>query len=212
MRVALLLKFQLAALIIAFGLTSALGAQSTAATPATEMQLRPGDIVRISVWRQEDFSGEFTITADGRIAHPLYGNINVLGKSLRQVETEVGTFLRTFEENPQFVMEPLVRVSVSGQVDRPSVYAVTPGTTAAEAVAQAGGITEQGRADNVRLVRQRSERFFDLRNPGEGSIQLLSGDEIFVGTKRQWFRNVVVPVATIVGAITSIVIAARRDF
>lgn len=211
MRFLFLVKLQLVALALAAGITVPAGAQLPVA-PVTEMQLRPGDLVRITVWRQDEFSGEYSITADGRIAHPLYSDINVLGKSLRQVEAELEGFLRQHVENPQFVMEPLVRVSVSGQVDQPSVYTVTPGTTASEAVAQAGGITDQGREDRVRLVRQQDERFIDLRNPGEGSIQLLSGDEIFVSTKRQWFRNVVLPVATIVGAVTSIVIAVRRDF
>ena len=41
-------------------------------------------------------------------------------------------------------MEPLVRVAVSGEVTRPRVFAVRPETTIGEAVARAGGVTQDG--------------------------------------------------------------------
>ena len=33
--------------------------------------LRPGDVLRITVWRQPDFSGEYAINPDSTVAHPL---------------------------------------------------------------------------------------------------------------------------------------------
>lgn len=206
---------RLVALVLAIGSVSPAHAQVTPASsePARTMEsarLRSGDIVRITVWRQPELSGEFAITADGRIAHPLYREINVVGRPVAEIEAEVERFLRRYVENPQFVLLPLIRVSVTGYVDRPNVYAVTVGTTVTQAVAQAGGVTEQGRQDRVRLVRDQRERFLDLTNPTDGNLQVESGDEIFVSQRSQWFRNVVVPVATIVGAVTSIVIAIRR--
>jgi protein involved in polysaccharide export with SLBB domain len=114
-------------------------------------------------------------------------------------------------ENPRFVVEPLLRVSVSGQVDRPNLYTVAPGTTVAQAVAQAGGVTDQGRQDRVRLVRNQAERFVNLTDPRDGSQPVRSGDEIFVGPRSQWFRGVFVPTATIVGAIASLILAIRRS-
>ena len=187
------------------------GAQT--ATPATDasFRLQAGDAVRITVWRQPELSGEFLVTSNGQIAHPLYREIQVTGRPLATLESQIGTFLRQYVENPQFVVEPLLRISVSGLVDRPNVYSVTPGTTITQAIALAGGITEQGRQDRVRLVRNQSGRFVDPTEPRQGSMPVLSGDEILVGPRTQWFRNVFVPAATIVGAIASLVLAIRRD-
>lgn len=201
------------ALVLALwcGLAVPARAQS-ASSLESSIQLQPGDVVRITVWRQPELSGEFPITASGQIAHPLYREVPVAGQPLATVEAQIAAFLRRFVENPQFVVQPLLRVSVSGQVDRPNIYSVAPGTTVAQAIAQAGGITEQGRQDRVRLVRDQRERWIDLTNPRDGSQPLRSGDELFASPRSQWFRSVVVPAATIVGAISSLVIAiSRRD-
>lgn len=196
--------------LLSLGPATQAGAQSS---PAGEraVQLQPGDVVRITVWRQPELSGEFVVTGDGQIAHPLYREVQVVGRPLSAVEAQLTEFLRRFVENPQFVVEPLFRVSVSGQVDRPNVFSVAPGTTLAQAVALAGGVTDQGRHDRVRLVREQAERFVDLSNPREGSMPVRSGDDISVSPRSTWFRSVIVPAATIVGAVASLVIAIRRD-
>ena len=33
--------------------------------------LRPGDALRITVWRQPEFSGDFVVNPDSTVAHPL---------------------------------------------------------------------------------------------------------------------------------------------
>jgi protein involved in polysaccharide export with SLBB domain len=200
------------ALVIALscGLAAAARAQTSMPSADPSVQLQPGDAVRITVWRQPELSGDFAVTASGQIAHPLYRDIRVAGVPMTTVEAQLTQFLRGYVENPRFVVQPLFKVSVSGQVDRPNVYAVSPGTTISQAVAQAGGVTNTGRQDRVRLVRDRGERFVDLTDPRAGSLPVRSGDEIVVGPRPQWFRSVVVPAATIVGAIASLVIAIRR--
>ena len=34
--------------------------------------LRPGDALRITVWRQPEFSGDFVVNPDSTIGHPLH--------------------------------------------------------------------------------------------------------------------------------------------
>ncbi len=95
--------------------------------------------MRIQVWRKPEFSGDFVIAPDGSISHPLYRSVRVAGVPFATAEANIRRFLSGFEENPQFVMEPLVRVAVSGEVTRPMVFATRPETTIGEALARAGG-------------------------------------------------------------------------
>jgi protein involved in polysaccharide export with SLBB domain len=91
---------------------------------ASAYMLAPGDSVRVVVWRRPDFSGDFVVAPNGTITHPLYRSVTVGGVPFATAEANLRRFLSRFEENPEFVMEPLVRVSVSGEVDRPQVYAL----------------------------------------------------------------------------------------
>ena len=192
--------------VVTFSVPAA--AQTPAGSPS---MLSPGDSVRVVVWRRPEFSGDFVVAPNGTITHPLYRSVTVGGVPFATAEANLRRFLARFEENPEFVMEPLVRVAVSGEVDRPRVYALRPETTIAEAVAVAGGTTRDGDRDKVRVLRgeaggQQRELLVDLNDPtaGAGMSPVLSGDQIVVDRKRSFFREVFVPALGVVGSIASI--------
>lgn len=174
--------------------------------------LQPGDSVRITVWQRPDLSGEFVVASDGSLTHPLYRKVRVAGVPFASVEEQVGTFLGRFIADPQYVVEPLLRVSVGGEVQKPSSLAMRPGTTVAQAVSQAGGLTENGRRDRIRIIRGGSEIYVNLSRPGpqQAQMPIRSGDLIMVEQRPSFFHNVVVPAATILGAAASVVFAVRR--
>src|SRR5918996_4256105 len=124
------------------------------APSADQVTLLPGDSVRVVVWRKPEMSGDFIVGPDGTITHPLYRSVRVGGVPFSTAEVNLRTFLARFEQDPQFVMEPLVRVAVSGEVGRPQVFVVRPETSIAEAVAQAGGPNQFGKRDRVRVLRR----------------------------------------------------------
>ena len=111
---------------------------------SNESVLSPGDSVRIVVWRKPEFSGDFVVAPNGTITHPLYRSVTVGGVPFATAEANLRRFLARFEENPEFVMEPLIRVAISGEVEKPQVFALRPETTIAEAIARAGGTTGSG--------------------------------------------------------------------
>src|SRR6476659_9101937 len=133
-------------------LPAALVAQGPAA-PGVQNVLTPGDSVRIVVWRKPEFSGDFVIAPDGTITHPLFRSVKIAGLPFAKAESNLRTFLSQFEDNPQFVMEPLIRLAVSGEVERPSVFATRPETNVGEALARAGGLTKDGANNRIRLLR-----------------------------------------------------------
>jgi protein involved in polysaccharide export with SLBB domain len=181
-----------------------------------QSMLAPGDSVRIVVWRRPEFSGDFVVAPNGSVTHPLYRTVQVGGVPFATAEANLRRFLTRFEENPEFVMEPLVRVAISGEVDRPRVYALRPETSIAEAVAQAGGTTENGNAGRVRLMRveqgQQRQLLVNLNDPAgsAGMMPILSGDQIVVDRRRNFLREVLVPTLGIIGSIASLGLLVDR--
>lgn len=178
-----------------------------APTPAGAPVLRPGDAVRITVWRKPELTGEFPIVQDGTIAHPLYRGVSVAGLRFAEAEARVAELLRRYEANPQFVMQPLLRVSVAGEVRQPSLYTLPPETSIAQAVALAGGATERGRMEEVRLLREGREYVLDLTQPTAGMAQepIRSGDQIFVKRSRNIFRDYIAPAGSVTAALAAII-------
>lgn len=188
---------------------------SGAAVAQAPPELRPGDVVRVVVWRQAELSGEFAVAADSTLVHPLYRQVRVAGLPLREVESRIGDLLRRYESNPEFVVEPLFRVAVGGEVRQPNLYTLAPAVTVAEAVALAGGPTDRGRLDRVTLVRGGSERVVNLTDPRDDATQLRirSGDRITVARSGSLFRDYFVPAFSVTGAVATIVnlfIRSRR--
>jgi polysaccharide export outer membrane protein len=202
-------------LILSAALTQTLAGQSTGS--AASNVLSPGDSIRIIVWRSPEMSGDFVVAPDGSISHPLYRTVKVAGLPMSTVEANLARFLASYQSNPQFVVEPLIRVAVSGEVTRPAVFALRPETSVAEAVARAGGLTGGGRADRVRLVRMgpggaQRELYVNLRNPTDplGSGPVRSGDLIVVDHRTSFFRDILLPVFGLAGSVASVVLLIRR--
>jgi polysaccharide export outer membrane protein len=189
-----------------------LAAQSTEAPGVADIRLAPGDQLRITVWRKPELSGDFVIAQDGTVGHPLYREVQVAGLLMPAVEDRLRTFLTKYETNPQFVILPLIRVVVAGEVRQPNLLAVPPGTTVTQAVVLGGGPTERGRLDRVQVVREGHAVTIDLTRPGsdEGQIPVRSGDQIVVERRGTPMRDFISPIASSVAAIAAIVSVLRR--
>jgi polysaccharide export outer membrane protein len=162
-------------------------------------------------------SGDFIVGPDGTITHPLYRSVRVGGVPFSTAETNVRTFLARFEQDPQFVLEPLVRVAVSGEVGRPAVFALRPETSIAEAVAQAGGPNQFGNRGRVRVLRKdasgRQREFtVSLLDPqsSSGVMRVHSGDQIVVDRRRSFLRDILLPTLGVVGSVASIYLFIDR--
>jgi protein involved in polysaccharide export with SLBB domain len=207
------MRFLLAALALAqLVLSVPAPASAQERRPAvTQAVLTPGDSIRIEVWRKPEFSGDFVVASDGTITHPLFRSVRVAGLPFATAEANLRTFLAQYEENPQFVMEPLIRVAVSGEVPRPLVFAARPETSISEAVAHAGGTTQFAARNRVRVIRQepngaQQQLVIDLADPSstEGTLPVRSGDQIVVDRRKSFFRDIMVPALGIIGSVASV--------
>jgi polysaccharide export outer membrane protein len=156
-------------------------------------------------------SGDFLVAPDGTVSHPLYRAVRVGGIPFSTAEVNLRNFLARFEQDPQFVVEPLVLVAISGEVGRPQVFAVRPETTIPEAVAQAGGPKETAKRDQVRVLRKdasgrQRELQVNLFNP-EGpsaAIRVHSGDQIILDRRKSFFKDYFMPALSVIGSVASI--------
>src|SRR5215208_1173860 len=182
--------------VTALALSTGVKAQ-TPTTASDQVTLAAGDSVRVTVWRKPEMSGDFIVGPDGTITHPLYRAVRVGGVPFATAEVNVRNFLARFEQDPQFVMEPLVRVSVLGEVGKPQVFAVRPETSVADAVAQAGGPSEDGNRERVRVLRKDAsgrQREFSVSlltsDASSGSFRVHSGDQIVVDKRKSFFKDI----------------------
>ena len=188
--------------LVALTLPAPLPAQSA----ERNASLNPGDAVHIQVWRQPELSGEFEITGAGTVAHPLYREVVVTGRSISEMEAELGRFLTRYESSPQFVVEALFRIPVAGEVRQPDVYSLRPETTVSQAIALAGGPTQRGRLDRVVLHRGGEETRIDLTDPRNElrEMTVRSGDQIAVERRTDVFREYIAPSASIIAAAATV--------
>ena len=185
------------------------GAQSQlpAIVPVQEQVLRTGNVLRIQVWRQPEYSGDFVLGVEGRLVHPLYQEVQLEGLTLAQARTAIATFLADYLSGAQITVEPLYRVSVGGEVRQPAVYQVERGTTVAEAMALAGGPTAVARLDRVTLAR--GTDLYTLRLGEDvitaGQVPVVAGDQIFIERESQFsiWRDVIGPVGTLAALVLS---------
>jgi protein involved in polysaccharide export with SLBB domain len=181
-----------------------------AAQAADSAFLRPGDVLRLVVFRQPELSGEFAVSAEGTLQHPLLSEVRVVGVSRAAIRQRLREALTPYVRDPSFVFDYLYRVAVTGEVRLPNLLTLSPETTLGQAVATAGGVTEYGRLDRVRLVRDGREMVVNLQapDPAVAAMRVHSGDQIRVPRRTNVLRDYVGPFASIVAAAAAVVTLA----
>lgn len=159
------------------------------ADTAAAITLRPGDLLRIQVWREPDLQGEFQVDVDGVVILPLIGEKRVTGIPVRRLREVLIEDYRVHLRNPSINITPMRRVHVLGAVRQPGMYPVDPTVTLADAVALAGGTTDGGDLRRIRIIR-RGEVIRERVAAGETlrDVDLHSGDQIYV-ERRPWLQR-----------------------
>jgi polysaccharide export outer membrane protein len=181
-------SIRLCALFLVFSVTAAAGQQDVVVSGGSSYSLRPGDVIRISVWGQDDYSGQFQVDENGRIQYPLVGEIDLEGRTVADVRDEIRRALGEIFNRPFVTITPLFRIAVLGEVQAPGLLTVDPTLSVLDVVAMAGGPTTDGNINKIRLLRQSSELQLGVRTDRIGGqtlqeIGIRSGDQVFVPQK-----------------------------
>jgi polysaccharide export outer membrane protein len=174
--------------------------------------LRPGDAVKLLIWREPDLSGSYTVDEKGLATLPLLGTMPVAGVNPEVLRAQLLEGYRRYLLNPSIEVVFMHRVRILGAVLKPGLYPVDATMTVADALALAGGPTEGGSKDKVDIVRDGQRVQTDLRQDTPlADTPLQSGDQIFVPERRWLTRNPAIVPTLITGAfsILSMIVLLR---
>ena len=119
-------------------------------------QLGSGDRVRVTVFGEEDLSGEFELDVQGTFSMPLIGTVSADALTPRILEARIAErLLDGFLKNPRVSVEVLNYrpFYILGEVNAPGGYAYRSGMTILNAAALAGGFTYRADEDDIEVTR-----------------------------------------------------------
>jgi polysaccharide export outer membrane protein len=125
----------------------------------------PEDILRITVWRDNEVSAQVMVRPDGKITLQLLGEIQAAGltpEALSQVVFDGLSKLKTIDRSEVTVTVVAVnskKYFIQGEVFRPGSYPLLVPTTILEAMGYAGGFKEFANQKDIVLIRKGGERF-----------------------------------------------------
>jgi polysaccharide biosynthesis/export protein len=171
------------------------GAALKPAYALEEYLLTPGDVIKVSVFKNPDLMIDARVSEAGTIGFPLLGSVPVAGLTLPAAERKIAQLLKDggFVLNPQvnILLTTAVgnQVAVLGQVNRPGRYPIEgAGGNLTGMLAEAGGIATSG-ADVVIVTGMRNGKPFrreidvvnmSLNGSTADDIELRGGDTLFV--------------------------------
>jgi polysaccharide biosynthesis/export protein len=162
--------------------------------------LGPGDAIAIQIFNVPEYSGQQQVLADGSLNLPVVGRVSVNGLTLQEAGQVIGLAYQGELRYPQVTVvletpRPL-RVAIAGEVSRPGLYTLTPGSnaqfpTVAQALQTAGGVTQAADLRQVQLRRTNGAGreqtvtldLWPLLNDGDvrQDLALRDGDAIVIG-------------------------------
>ena len=153
----------------------------------------PGDVLNISVWKEEGMQHEVLVKPDGGITFPLAGDINASGMTTIELTQELVKKLKRYIPNPNVTVSVLQAVSnkvfVIGKVNRPGEFKATGYMDVLQALTMAGGLTPYADSDDIKIIRRTKEgnkvMEFDYDDVASGerldmNIILQAGDTVVV--------------------------------
>ena len=170
------------------------GAAETAAQAiGQDYVIGPGDVLEISVWKEEALTKLLTVLPDGKISFPLIGEVMASGRTVAQLKKEIETRLARFVPDPVLSLRVhqmnSLMVYVVGKVNNPGRFVLNANVDVLQALAMAGGPNSFAERSQIKVFRKidgKTKIFdFDYDDVTDGqkleqNIQLLRGDVIVV--------------------------------
>lgn len=180
---------------------AALMALCGAAALAAGTVIHPGDQLNVQVYGDQTLTQTVTVLNDGTIAYPLLGQVDVAGKTPEQA----AALLR--ERLLKYVRHPVVTIAISqlaqpdvmvlGDVKNPGKYQLRSDARLSDAIAAAGGLTDQDGSYPLARVSDPSGHVTQvnlqkLLRTGDVQLdqRLGEGDVVYVPGPVQFYVNV----------------------
>ncbi len=146
------------------------------AEEGTGYRIGSGDILEISVWKEDSLSREVIVPPDLTIAFPLIGDIEVKEMTVSDLRAEVTKRLKDFipEATVTVMLRQInsLRAYVIGKVNKPGQFPVDLDTTVMQLLAMAGGLNPFAAAGKIYILRHQNGTLikipFDYREVEKG--------------------------------------------
>ncbi len=160
----------------------------------TSYLIGPGDVLSISVWKEEGMQLEVLVRPDGEITFPLAGEIQAGGLTTKALSAALVEKLIRYIPNPSVTVSVLKSVSnkvyVIGKVNRPGEFTATGYMDVLQALTMAGGLTSYADSGEIKIIRRTETgtkmKLFDYD-------EVISGDRLDMNILLQAGDTVVVP-------------------
>ena len=121
-------------------------------------RIQPGDQLAIDFYLNSEFNDNVSVQPDGRVVLRLVGPLQAAGLTPGQLSGQINQAYSKELKNPSATVHvqnmPNRQVFVQGQVNHPGAFPLQPGMTAMQAIADAGGQTDEAELSNVVLIRR----------------------------------------------------------
>lgn len=159
-----------------------------ASTPAGPYRVGAGDKLHVVVQDLDAANGDYTVEDTGAISLPYVKQINVAGKTYREIEQGITAAL---VQQGIMTGTPVVNVGavelrpfyVTGEVNKPGQFTYRQGMTVLSALSAAGGYTYRAKTGEVAITRTVDGK--EVTAKAVETTQVLPGDTIRV--YERWF-------------------------
>ena len=121
-------------------------------------RIGPGDILDISVWKDESLSKQVIVPPDGILSFPLVKDIDTGNLTVPELRSVIAERLSDFIPEPTVTVMLLkpdsMRAYVIGKVNSPGAFPIGEGTTVMQILAMAGGLNPFAAANRISILRR----------------------------------------------------------
>lgn len=158
----------------------------------SDYKIAPMDMVTVKVFKSEDLTGDYQVDLAGNISMPLIGQIPAANLTTAELDRELTRVLgQKYFEHPDVAVgikaSTRRSVTVDGAVRQAGTFPMAGSTSLMQAVALAGGTTEDANIRRIAVFRtisgQRQAAAFDLAAIRHGQAQdpqVFPGDIVIV--------------------------------
>ncbi|MEA2083331.1 MAG: polysaccharide biosynthesis/export family protein [Thermodesulfobacteriota bacterium] len=126
-----------------------------------QYRIGAGDVLDISVWKDEAQTKILVVLPDGTISLPLIGRITAEGKTIALLKEEIT------QKVSRFVPDPVVTVIVQqansmfiyiiGRVNHPGRFVINANVNVLQALTMAGGLNSFAKRKKIRIIREEKD-------------------------------------------------------
>jgi polysaccharide biosynthesis/export protein len=135
-----------------------------AAVPAVSSEvdadylIGPGDILEISVWKEEALTKAVVVLPDGRISFPLIGQVQAADRTVADLKQEITKRLVKYAPKEEVNLEVKqinsMLIYVIGRVNQPGRFTLNTNVNVLQALSIAGGLNPFAKRNEIKVFRK----------------------------------------------------------